>query len=103
MVAMRVDEAGQDELARGVNDSVVRPPLWRRAVGRTRASNPVSLDDDERVWDRVAARPVDQIPVFDNQARRGIAHCGHLPMVTVAMLGHSRLVRRDPLWFAALW
>jgi len=52
---MRVDEAGQDELARGINDRVVRGFRPHRAVSFADKSDPASVDDEEPVWDRIAA------------------------------------------------
>src|SRR4029077_18364587 len=54
-VAMRVDEAGQDELARGINDRCARGLRPHRAVSFADKSDPVSLDDEEPVRDRIAA------------------------------------------------
>ena len=54
-VAMRVDEAGQDELARGINDRVVRGFRPHRAASFADKSDSVSLDDEESVRERTAA------------------------------------------------
>jgi hypothetical protein len=54
-VAMRVDEAGQDELARGINHRVVRGLRPYRAVRFADTSDAVSVDDEEPVRDRVTA------------------------------------------------
>ena len=62
---MRVDQAGQDELARGIDD----PVLWgfrsHRALGFTDKGDPVSFDDEKLVWNRLAAGSIDQHPVLD--------------------------------------
>jgi hypothetical protein len=52
---MRVDEARQDELARGIDDRVVRGLRPHRAVCFAEEGDPVSLDDEEPVRDRIAA------------------------------------------------
>ena len=49
------DEAGQDELARGIDDPVVRGLRRHRAIGFSDKSDPASVDDEEPVWDRIAA------------------------------------------------
>jgi len=54
-VAMHVDEAGQDELARGINDRVVPGFRPHRPVSFADKSDPASVDDEEPVWDRIAA------------------------------------------------
>jgi hypothetical protein len=78
-VAMRVDEARKDELPRGIDNRVVRGFRPKRAVATADMDDSVALYDNERVPDRVAARPVDQCPVFDQQPRRGIGHDGTFP------------------------
>ena len=64
-MAMRVNEAGQDELARGIDDSVVWGFRPHRAVGIADKGDPVSLDDEELVRNRLAAGSIDQRPVLD--------------------------------------
>ena len=54
-VAMRVDQTGQDELAHGIDDFVVRGLRPHRAVGFADKCDSVSLDDEEPVRDRIAA------------------------------------------------
>jgi hypothetical protein len=46
-VAMRVDKARQDKLARGINDRVVRGLRPHRAVSFADKTDPVALDDAE--------------------------------------------------------
>ena len=56
---MRVDEAGQNELSRRVDDRVVRALRPEPAIGGADMGDPVTLDNDERVRDRIAPPPVD--------------------------------------------
>jgi len=49
---MRVDEAGQNEFACGVDDPVVWGLRLRRALDFPDKGDPVSLDDKEAVRDR---------------------------------------------------
>ena len=53
-VAMRVDEAGQDELARGIDDPVVRGLRPHHPLRSADKRDSVSLDDKEAVRDGVA-------------------------------------------------
>ena len=53
---MRVDEAGQNEFACGVDDPVVWGLRLRRALDFPDKGDPVSLDDKEAVRDRLAGR-----------------------------------------------
>jgi hypothetical protein len=73
-VAVRVDDAWQDKLARGVDGAIVRAYRRHRFFGMADMADPVSLDDNERICDRVAPGSVDQRPVLDQQPRRGIGH-----------------------------
>jgi hypothetical protein len=52
---MRGHQTGQDEHAHGIDNSVVRGLRPHRSVGFAYKSDPVSLDDEEAVRDRVAA------------------------------------------------
>ena len=71
---MRVDEAGQDELARRVNDRIVRA-LWPEpAIGGADMGDPVTLDNNERVRDWIAPAPVDQRAILDQQPRPKMRH-----------------------------
>jgi len=71
---MRIDEAGQNELARSVDDHIIWGFGLELAAGSADMSDPVSLDHDARIRDRVAAGSVDQCPVLDQQTRRGTCH-----------------------------
>src|SRR5712671_893998 len=92
-MAMRVDEAGQDELARPVDDRVVRAPRSEPAIGGADMGDPVTLDNNERVPDRIAPPPVDQRPILDQQPRLRIRHDWCLPIRAIARLEESRLNR----------
>src|SRR6476661_1345403 len=73
-MAMRVDEAGQDELARRVDDRVVWA-LWSEpAIGGAYMGDSVTVDYNERVRDRIASPSVDQRPILDQQTRPKIRH-----------------------------
>src|ERR1700720_4587716 len=90
-MAMRVDEAGQDELAHRVDDRVVRALRLEPAIGGADMGDPVALDNDERVRDRIAPLSVDQRPILDQQPRPRIRHDICLPIRATARLEQSRL------------
>ncbi len=71
---MGIDQAGQDKLARGIDDRIIQGLRPNRAGGAADIDNPVSLDDNERIRDRVAPRSVNQCPILDQQPRRRIRH-----------------------------
>ena len=59
---MGIDQAGQDELARGVDDRIIRG-LWpNRARGIADMDDPVSLDNNQRIRDRIPPGSVNQCP-----------------------------------------
>jgi hypothetical protein len=61
-MAMRVDDAGQDELARRVDVRVVRATRSEPAIGGADMDDPVTLDKDKRVRDRIAPLPSINVP-----------------------------------------
>src|SRR3984893_8552582 len=90
-VAMRVDEAGQDELARRVDDRVFRALRPEPAIGGADMGDPVTLDNNEHVRDWIAPAPVDQRPILDQQPRPKMRHDNCLPIRATARLEQSRL------------
>jgi len=90
-VTMGVDQARQDELAGRIDDDVVGDFRAHRSAGRTEMADPVSLDSDQGIRGRFAARPIDQGSVFDQKPRwpivhSSLLHCADLAHYTRAAL-----------------
>ena len=69
-MAVRVDQAGQEALASGVDFRAVLGDRNHRATAS--GADAAVLDDDHRIVDRRRARAVDQPGAEDNRGRLGV-------------------------------
>ena len=85
-VTVGVDQARQDELASRIDHLVVGGFRLHRSAGMTEMADPGSLDEDQGIRDRFAARPTDQGSVFDQKPRLPIHHSSLLHCADLAPL-----------------